>query len=647
MARLKVLRNQNFFDEKDIVPGEVFVVGRGDGCQIKLEADPGISRKHFSIEFLDNEWRFVMLSRFGELFQKGAKVESLDLRSKEVEFAIPPYSFFFSMHDQLDVKNSNESEDQTAVVALASEACLQLFSSPGNIGSPEAVARVFKLQGDHWVAGRDMTCQVFLDNSQISRKQFEISKKNGAFFIKDSGSANGTLLNGEKLSQSEWTPLQSSDLISVVDVVLQFEIRDLGFDQRLDEVKPDLRNNVQVVVTKEGAPLELPVPLVAAAPSSEPVPPSSLIVNPQPQISLSGPQLKRRRKPKKKSNAKLMLYGFIGIAMIVGVVLKESTNQPKPVEKPALNLSAFDKLPLEQQTAVKQLYNNATQLFYQQKYQLALQELQRVHQLISVYEDSKNLEAAAGQAIIAEQEKLRIERIEKERELIEVKINRQVAECRTKMNANSNLQEIDRCLAPVLEFNPQHPAIVQLKSDVDRITSDRLAREAQRRDYNAAVQQLEAIFQSALKKSQSEDYRDGIAALQKVVNQSGPDPRMRKDEARQLIANIRSKVRKQQENALNQADEYYKEGKLRDAVKALEIVLKIDPSAEEISDRVKSYTNELRKQMQVIYQEAVLEESVGEVEAAKAKWKKILESSLPSEEYYQKAKIKLKKYGIF
>jgi hypothetical protein len=50
--------------------------------------------------------------------------------------------------------------------------------------------------------------------------------------------------------------------------------------------------------------------------------------------------------------------------------------------------------------------------------------------------------------------------------------------------------------------------------------------------------------------------------------------------------------------------------------------------------------------MQALYQEGILEESVGEVETAKTKWKKIIDQSLPDEDYYKKAKMKLKKYGI-
>jgi hypothetical protein len=54
--------------------------------------------------------------------------------------------------------------------------------------------------------------------------------------------------------------------------------------------------------------------------------------------------------------------------------------------------------------------------------------------------------------------------------------------------------------------------------------------------------------------------------------------------------------------------------------------------------------SELKKQMQALYQEGVREESVGEVETAKVRWRKIVELSIPEEDYYKKAKIKLRKY---
>jgi tetratricopeptide (TPR) repeat protein len=94
------------------------------------------------------------------------------------------------------------------------------------------------------------------------------------------------------------------------------------------------------------------------------------------------------------------------------------------------------------------------------------------------------------------------------------------------------------------------------------------------------------------------------------------------------------------------AENARKAGKYKEAIVALQEALKINPDNEVIKGRIESVMAELRKQMQSLYQEGILEESVGEVETAKSKWKRIIESSVPEEEYYKKSHIKLKKYGV-
>jgi hypothetical protein len=49
--------------------------------------------------------------------------------------------------------------------------------------------------------------------------------------------------------------------------------------------------------------------------------------------------------------------------------------------------------------------------------------------------------------------------------------------------------------------------------------------------------------------------------------------------------------------------------------------------------------------MMVLYQEGILEESVGNVEAAKSQWQKIRSQSLAGEDYFVRATIKLQRYG--
>ena len=49
--------------------------------------------------------------------------------------------------------------------------------------------------------------------------------------------------------------------------------------------------------------------------------------------------------------------------------------------------------------------------------------------------------------------------------------------------------------------------------------------------------------------------------------------------------------------------------------------------------------------MQTIYSNSVLEESLGNIEAAKSMWRKILETDVESGTYYRRAESKLRNYG--
>jgi hypothetical protein len=50
--------------------------------------------------------------------------------------------------------------------------------------------------------------------------------------------------------------------------------------------------------------------------------------------------------------------------------------------------------------------------------------------------------------------------------------------------------------------------------------------------------------------------------------------------------------------------------------------------------------------MKNIYEDSVLEESLGNVDSAKEKWRRIMKEDLDFDEYTAKAKSKLQKYGV-
>lgn len=70
----------------------------------------------------------------------------------------------------------------------------------------------FLLDAESTAIGRDPGCEVFLDDVTVSRKHAYVERRNGAWFVKDAGSLNGTYVNA---AQADETALADHDEIQV------------------------------------------------------------------------------------------------------------------------------------------------------------------------------------------------------------------------------------------------------------------------------------------------------------------------------------------------------------------------------------------------------------------------------------------------
>jgi pSer/pThr/pTyr-binding forkhead associated (FHA) protein len=70
----------------------------------------------------------------------------------------------------------------------------------------------FLIANDATTAGRRPDSDVFLDDVTVSRNHASIERRGGAFFVRDSGSLNGTYVNGERVEE---TKLASGDEIQI------------------------------------------------------------------------------------------------------------------------------------------------------------------------------------------------------------------------------------------------------------------------------------------------------------------------------------------------------------------------------------------------------------------------------------------------
>lgn len=659
MAVLRVKLRGKLISELPLSANREYIAGRKDDCDIVLQSEKGISREHFKIVSDGTNWHVQVMSRYGNIKTGGEDVQEL-LLSEGLVFSLSPYEFEFSEKietAELSEKNAEEAGDEKTVVGMSpSIAVIKIVDDLGEERDS------FRLEGgDTWLAGREDHCSIVIRDQKVSRKQFEIRKIAGQFYITDLGSANGTMLNGELLD-SELKPLKSGDEIQVLKNILKFEIRDPNFTGRLEIAK--MTGIADSPNAYTGA-YESPALMTASAPMPMGVHPypSPSEVNtgygvpghyqqgmPAPTGGVPGNMTGGKKKFDFEKNRPKIIVGAVLILVLAFLFSEEpqDTNKPKAGSTQS---DPFSKLTPAEQTLVKQNYELANNYFRSGKYELAAQEIQKVLDKVPNYLNSVEISRLAAEAIRLSEMQKENARIEAAKAAQEQEILKQAEICSKKISPDVTIAEIEDCISPVIAFNPEHPKLVELKQAAEMHTLAREEKERQKEQYNNLVGQLSGLFRSAENLEKKGQNLEAIAAYKKVVDSRLPDPNGLKNKASSSISRIRKMMSSKTARFESEATKYYQAGNLKSAILTLRKAVAVDPTNEEVKERINIYVNELKKQMMVLYQEGVLEESFGNVDGgesragAKDKWKKILQLDVPDGEYYKKAYIKLKKYG--
>ena len=82
------------------------------------------------------------------------------------------------------------------------------------------VGKKYELADGQSVIGRSPECEVVLDVAAVSRRHAVITQDGGAYFIKDNGSRNGTIVNGMQVADK--AQLRDRDQILICDVLIEF-----------------------------------------------------------------------------------------------------------------------------------------------------------------------------------------------------------------------------------------------------------------------------------------------------------------------------------------------------------------------------------------------------------------------------------------
>ena len=154
MQRLKILLRGAQISDLSLDPDKEYVGGRKESCDIRLQAEKGVSREHFKLKFEDQNWVVSSLSRFGEIYYQGQRVENSILAVNQT-FQIPPYEFLLVEQAGTEVssivrkKSSDVNENEKTVIGVVQQVpYIKMMSANGE------VREMLRLEvGDTWVAG--------------------------------------------------------------------------------------------------------------------------------------------------------------------------------------------------------------------------------------------------------------------------------------------------------------------------------------------------------------------------------------------------------------------------------------------------------------------------------------------------------------
>ncbi len=669
MAVLKVVLQNQTILTLELDPAQEYLAGRADSCAIVLTDGQGISRNHFKLFFAEGQWKIDVVAKFGHVFFNGRPEKALELENN-INFRVPPYDFQYLernpdepkpvvsqnlpattepppqqvVDDGPFVEDPNEG---TRVGDPVGVPFVKIMSSSGQ------VKQVLRLDGRSWTAGREAICAIHIEDPRVSRRQFEITQTTEGFFIIDLGSANGTMVNGELISSNDYSPLRSGDAISVLDNFLYFELRDPQFEKRLMEVSskplpsPFISSPAYSDADPEDAPqYEDGYDDYGQEPhyeNNEPPQYQEPDAYSQNQIEYKGSSARGKSGGLPKMNPVRMLIVVIALGGGAAYLLGEKSGPSKPANEAAVATDPFSRLKSEQKNLVKHSYNLAKNLYIQGKYELAAQEIAKVHELVPEYEDSKEIAQQCQNAFEINRQRAIIERQEADMKEQEEKIQTIVMRCRQKLNSAPS--EIEQCLQPALEINPEHEKIIALKSEAEQIAEAQKIKAVEKEAYQGSIQRGKTLFAKAEAINQSGDLLKAKKAYETFIASGLPDPSGLKAQAQRKIASIQSTMSAKLSEFTAQSQKQAGAKDYKGAILTLDKAIKFSPDNEEIHNQQDGYKKDLTKQMRDIYQEAILEESVGNVESAKEKWKNIIANSIPTEEYYRKATIKIKKYG--
>ncbi|MEK7691839.1 MAG: FHA domain-containing protein, partial [Bdellovibrionota bacterium] len=517
----------------------------------------------------------------------------------------------------------------------------------------------FEIIKNEVAIGRGSECDIILKDKKSSRKHTIIRRAGTQFTVQDTGTTNGTFVNGERIETKE---IESGDKIRIGGTEFEFKAINPDFEAQaqnfasvpVEEVPPiddpamDAALPMEVPANNSNSPeLLQQAPLVPSDQQFAGIPGIAGIPGTGGAAQSNSLLAKFRAMPKQRQ----LIYGAVGLAAVYFLLLYEDTetlitgakNGQAPVAQGSgAPVLTFESLSPQQKVFIASQHTLAFDLYKNREYEKSLFEIQKIFQLVPDYKDSREIERYAQEG------KRKLEALEEEKRQKEelARLKAKVTELLSQVSPlmeKKQYEQAKNSLSEILAIDPDNAQVALWQKEIQDFEDLKASAEQESKVQSELNKRGWDVYSAAAALRKKGKCHSAMRVSRSIANVGALDRKLMR-KAKGLIAECNTFIASKRDPILASAEELEQAGDLGGAFKKYQLASRVDPPHPDGPKGMERVRGVLHEKARLLYTEAVLSESYSDFVNAKKRFKEILAGTPDDDVYFERAKRKLSNY---